>query len=103
MTRYMLSDLGKSRANIHIRAEKIMVFVSVPVLKRRELLRDGREESDDDTNRRGFHVVTKFVDNLSVLLAVSNVKEESGWFLQGSDSDSRIAFPPKRQAGSKQP
>lgn len=33
MTRYMLSDLGKSRANIHIRAEKIMVFVSVPVLK----------------------------------------------------------------------
>ena len=44
-----------------------MVFPGVPLGESRELLRDGREETNDDTDGNGLHVVAEFLDGALIL------------------------------------
>ena len=48
-----------------------MVLPSFPFLERRKLLGYSGEETNDDTNGGGFHVVAELTDNFFVLLGVS--------------------------------
>ena len=48
------------------------MLLGIPFLERRELLRDCREQANNDTDGRRFHVVTEFGDNLLILCHVSS-------------------------------
>lgn len=67
MTRYMSTDLCQGMAYIHVRAQQIVVFGSVPFLERGQFLRNRRKKADDDAYRGRLHVLAEFADNFLVL------------------------------------
>lgn len=46
-----------------VRAEQVVMLVSVPFHETGELLADGLEKSDNDADRCAFHVIAKLVDS----------------------------------------
>ena len=51
------ADLGHGVTDGWIGVEELVVLAGIPLGKRRQLLRDGREETDDDADGSGLHVV----------------------------------------------
>lgn len=47
--------------------EQLMMFVGVPFGQGWKLLRDGKEQIDDNTDRGRLHVMTELIDNRLVL------------------------------------
>jgi hypothetical protein len=68
----MLTDLLHRITDGLIRVEKVGMLAGVPFAERRKLLRDGAKETNDNTNRRGLHVVAEFLDNRGILMPVSH-------------------------------
>lgn len=99
----MFANLCQGIAYIRVGAQQIMVFVGFPFLERRKFLRYRGEETNDDTDRCGLHVVAEFADNLLILSIISGVNEKHTESLQESDSDSQIASPPIRQVRLRRP
>jgi hypothetical protein len=64
----MLPDFGHGVAHIRVGVEEMMVLVGLPVGESGEFLRDGLEETYNDTDRRGLHVIAELLDRSSVLL-----------------------------------
>lgn len=53
---HMRTDLGHRIAHRRIAVQEVVVFPGVPLREGRKLLRDGREQADDDTDRGRLHV-----------------------------------------------
>ena len=62
----MTLDLSQSVTDSRVGAEELVVLSSVPLLKTRQLGGDGLEEANDDTDRRGLHVIAELVDGLLI-------------------------------------
>ncbi len=103
VTHYMSAHLCQGMAYIHVGAQQIVVFGSVPFLEGGKLLRNRGEETNNDTHRCGLHVVAELADNLLILLIIRVVTNGHEPYLQESDSGSQIASPPTQQARSRQP
>ena len=99
---YVLADFGQGNTHCVVGIELRVVFLTVPITQSWQLLRDGREEADDDTHGRRLHVDAEFVDDLLVLreMLVGQRDPTGRLDSQVSDIGSRIAFPPKRQVKS---
>ena len=68
----VFSNLSQCITDCWITVEEMFVFASIPFGQCWELLRNGKEEVDDDADRGRFHLMTKLVDDCLVLVEVSN-------------------------------
>ena len=81
----------------------MVMLVGIPFTECRELLGDGLEETNDDTNWGRLHVIAELVDGGSVLEDVSvDAIMTLEFNLQERDSGNRIASPPKQPKESTQ-
>ncbi len=63
----VVSDLFHCRTDRFIRPKQHVVLAGIPFGERWDFLRDGGEETHDDANRSGFHVVAKLLDHGGIL------------------------------------
>ena len=68
---YMLSYVRQRVAYRPIGIQSLVMLIRVPVSERWKLLGDGREQANNNADRRRFHVLAKLIDNLSVLNTIS--------------------------------
>lgn len=59
----MFPHLGHGITDCDVVVEELAVSSSIPVGEGRELLRDGVEESDNNTNGCCFHIRAEFIDS----------------------------------------
>lgn len=85
----------------------MVVLVRFPVGKSRKLLRDGLEEANNDTDRRGLHIIAELLHSGSIL---EDSKRRVRGYYQGMQAlnllergnGSQTAFPPIPPTESKQ-
>lgn len=88
----MSTDFGHCVANGGVGSQQVVVLPGVPLGEAGELLADGAEEADDDTDRSALHVIAELPDGLLVGYAVVAIelhelpdgkkngsKHEDGW------------------------
>jgi len=59
----MLLDFGQSIADGRIRVQELVMTASVPIHEVGQLLADGLEQANNDTDRSALHVVAELVDS----------------------------------------
>jgi hypothetical protein len=60
------ANLGHGIADSRVRVEQVVVFPRIPLSEGGELLGDGREETNNDTNRCALHLAAELVDGTKV-------------------------------------
>lgn len=68
---YVLANVGQCSTHCVVGVQLRVVFLAIPITQSWQLLRNGREEADNDTHRRRLHVAAEFIDNLLVLKEIS--------------------------------
>lgn len=63
----MVANFSHCLTYVKVRIEKLVVLAGVPIRESRELLGNGLEETNNDTNRGGFHIVAEFVHGRDIL------------------------------------
>jgi hypothetical protein len=63
----MLAHFGHGVAHVNIGVQQMVVLVRFPVREWRKLLRDGLEETNNNTNGSGLHIIAKFFSSSSIL------------------------------------
>lgn len=66
MLGHMFPHFGHRITHCNVVVEELSVSAGIPIREGWKLLRDGVEETNDDTNGGGLHVGTEFVDGSSV-------------------------------------